>query len=187
MMAQAERTGAYAGLDAGGYGGKSLPYADDHFAGFVCVGSFGPGHAPPSTLKHLARVTRPGGYGVFNLIEASHEEQGFPAVMEALKAEGSWEIVHVTPPFLPFLLDEPELWVASPCCADAVSRAVFRWGRCPRRPSGDSPGIFWARRCIGRLKMHRACLGHGVQLDGRAVQRESAGKTALASHIQTGE
>jgi SAM-dependent methyltransferase len=110
MLAQAERTGAYAGLAQADMG-AGLPYADDHFAGFVCVGSFGPGHAPPATLRHLARVTRPGGYGVFNLGEATYKELGFPEVMDALKAEGAWEVVHVTPPFLPFLLGEPDLWV----------------------------------------------------------------------------
>jgi SAM-dependent methyltransferase len=110
MLAQAERTGAYAGLAQADMG-AGLPYADDHFAGFVCVGSFGPGHAPPATLRHLARVTRPGGYGVFNLGEATYKDLGFPEVMDALKAEGAWEVVHVTPPFLPFLLGEPDLWV----------------------------------------------------------------------------
>ncbi len=109
MMARAEKTGAYAGFEQADMG-AGLPYEDDHFAGFVCVGSFGPGHAPPSTLTHLARVTRPGGYGVFNLIEETYEEQGFPEVMDALAAEGVWEVVHKTPPFLPFLLGEPDLW-----------------------------------------------------------------------------
>ncbi|WP_397544282.1 methyltransferase domain-containing protein [Roseovarius salis] len=109
MIAQAERTGAYSGFEQADMG-AALPYADDHFAGFVCVGSFGPGHAPPETLRHLARVTRPGGYGVFNLLEASYKEQGFPQVMEDLTANGVWETVHVTPPFRPFLLGEPDLW-----------------------------------------------------------------------------
>lgn len=109
MIAQAKKTGAYAGFEQADMG-KHLPFADDHFAGFVCVGSFGPGHAPPSTLTHLTRVVRPGGYGVFNLIEATYEEQGFPQVMDQLSAGGTWEIVHKTPPFQPFLLGEPDLW-----------------------------------------------------------------------------
>ncbi|MEQ9258659.1 MAG: class I SAM-dependent methyltransferase [Roseovarius sp.] len=109
MMAQAEKTGAYAGFEQADMGAR-LPYVDDHFAGFVCVGSFGPGHAPPSTLTHLARVTRPGGFGVFNLLEHSYEAQGFPEVMEGLKASGKWEVAHITPPFRPFLLGEPDLW-----------------------------------------------------------------------------
>jgi len=109
MLALAEKTGAYAGLAQADIG-THLPYPDNHFAGFVCVGTFGPGHAPPETLSHLARVTRPGGYGVFNLIEATYEEQGFATMMERFSADGRWELAHVTPPFLPFLLAERDLW-----------------------------------------------------------------------------
>ena len=109
MMAIAEKTGAYEAFEQVDFG-QGLPFADDHFHGFVCVGSFGPGHAPPETLTHLARVTRPGGIGVFNLIESSYHAQGFPAVMEGLTRSAAWEVIGTTPPFLPFLLDEPDLW-----------------------------------------------------------------------------
>ncbi len=109
MMTIAARTGAYSGFHQADMG-NDLPFDDGQFAGFVCVGSFGPGHAPPSTLTHLARVTRPGGYGVFNLIEETYAEQGFPAVMDQLTEDGAWEVVNITPAFLPFLLDEPDLW-----------------------------------------------------------------------------
>lgn len=108
MVARAEKTGAYAGFELADMG-AGLPFDDGSFAGFVCVGSFGPGHAPPATLTHLARVLRRGGVGVFNLLEATYEEQGFPAVMEALAGD-AWEVMHTTPPFLPFLLAEPDLW-----------------------------------------------------------------------------
>lgn len=109
MMAQAAQIGAYRAFEQADMG-AALPFADDQFAGFVCVGAFGPGHAPPSTLTHLARVTRPGGIGVFNLLEETYVEQGFPPVMEALTASGAWEVIHTTPPFLPFLIAEPDLW-----------------------------------------------------------------------------
>lgn len=109
MMAIARGRRAYAELHEADFG-QGLPFADDSFAGFVCVGSFGPGHAPPVTLEHLARVTRPGGYGVFNLLEATYEEQGFAGVMQRLADSGTWEVVQVTLPFLPFLLSEPDLW-----------------------------------------------------------------------------
>lgn len=109
MLAVARETGAYARLEEADTG-VGLPFDDDAFAGFVCVGAFGPGHAPPVTLEHLARVTRPGGIGVFNLLDATWEEQGFPAVMKKLAASGSWEVIHTTPSFRPFLLAEPELW-----------------------------------------------------------------------------
>lgn len=109
MLARARRTGAYSGLQAADMG-ATLPWPDDHFAAFACIGSFGPGHAPPRTLDHLVRVTRPGGYGVFNLLEATWQAQGFAQVMERLAAEDKWQVVHVSPPFLPYLLAEPELW-----------------------------------------------------------------------------
>jgi SAM-dependent methyltransferase len=109
MLAQAARTGAYADLVEADMG-AALPYETDHFAGFVCVGSFGPGHAPPSTLDHLARVTRPGGFGVFNLLEHSYKEQGFPQVMEALSAKDTWRVVYSTAAFTPYLLAEPGLF-----------------------------------------------------------------------------
>ena len=109
MIAIARGRGAYERFAEADFG-KGLPFDDDSFAGFVCVGSFGPGHAPPVTLEHLARVTRPGGYGVFNLLEATYAEQGFPPVMDRLTATGAWEVVQVTDPFLPFLLSEPDLW-----------------------------------------------------------------------------
>lgn len=109
MLAAARETGAYDELHEADLG-QPLPFEDSSFAGFICVGSFGPGHAPPVSLENLARVTRPGGYGVFNLIEASYEDQGFPAVMDGLTKAGKWQIMHQSEPFLPFLLAEPDLW-----------------------------------------------------------------------------
>lgn len=108
MLAKARQLGLHDQLveaDAG----AGLPFEENTFAGFVCVGAFGPGHAPPVTLEHLARVTRQGGIGVFNLLEASYVSQGFPDVMQAL-AKDHWEVIHTTPPFLPFLIAEPDLW-----------------------------------------------------------------------------
>lgn len=109
MIEHARHTNAYEAFEEADMG-ASLPFDDDAFAGFVCIGSFGPGHAPPSTLEHLARVTRPGGIGVFNVIEASWEEQGFPQVLARLAETGAWEVVHETPMFRPYLISEPELW-----------------------------------------------------------------------------
>ena len=109
MLTAAGKTGVYEALHEVNLG-EGLPFEDDSFTGFTCIGSFGPGHAPPVSLTHLARVTRPGGFGVFNLIEAAFEEQGFPEVMDGLTAAGKWKIVQRSDPFLPFLLGEPDLW-----------------------------------------------------------------------------
>lgn len=109
MAEAAKRTGAYGAIEVANMA-ESLPFPDDSFAAFTCIGAFGPGHAPPASLNELARVTRPGGIGVFNLISATWEEQGFPEVIDALKAAGRWEQVQVSAPFRPYLLGEPELW-----------------------------------------------------------------------------
>ena len=109
MIAAARRTGVYADVTVANMA-TGLPFPDNAFAAFTCIGSFGPGHAPPESLRHLARVTRPGGIGVFNLLSATWESQGFPAVIDGLKAAGHWEEVEISAPFRPYLLAEPELW-----------------------------------------------------------------------------
>lgn len=108
MLAEARKRQLYQRLEEADTG-IGLPFEDNEFAGFVCVGSFGPGHAPPVTLEHLARVTQPGGIGVFNLLDATYVDQGFPDVIDRLAAT-TWDVIHTTPPFLPFLVAEPDLW-----------------------------------------------------------------------------
>jgi ubiquinone/menaquinone biosynthesis C-methylase UbiE len=108
MIDAARKTGAYAGFTQANMA-EVLPFEDDTFAGFTCIGAFGPGHAPPESLYELARVTRPGGVGVFNLLTASWEAQGFPRVIEALTSQGVCEEVEISRPFRPYLLAEPEL------------------------------------------------------------------------------
>lgn len=109
MLAAARATGNYAELVEAEMG-SGLPFADASFDGFVCVGAFGPGHAPPESLIHLTRVLRPGGFGVFNLLEATWKAQGFQSVLEALVDSGRVVIAQRSEPFLPFLLAEPDLW-----------------------------------------------------------------------------
>lgn len=109
MLEAAGKTGSYAELREANLG-IELPFEEGSFGGFVCVGSFGPGHAPPVSLANLVQVTRSGGYGVFNLIEATYEEQGFPEVFDQLAQSGKWQIMYKSEPFLPFLLGEPDLW-----------------------------------------------------------------------------
>ena len=109
MIAAARRTGAYAGFEQANMA-ERLPFEDGLFVGFTCIGSFGPGHAPPQSLRELVRVTRPGGVGVFNLLIATWEEQGFSRVIEDLTTEGAWQQVEISRPFRPYLLAEPDLW-----------------------------------------------------------------------------
>ncbi|WP_294611382.1 class I SAM-dependent DNA methyltransferase [Roseovarius sp.] len=109
MLEAAQRTGTYDALFEADMG-EGLPFEDDTFAGFTCLGAFGPGHAPPESLIHLSRVTRSGGIGVFNLLEATWKEQGFQSVLESLVDSGQVRIIQRSVPFRPFLLAEPDLW-----------------------------------------------------------------------------
>lgn len=108
MLAAAARIGAYAALDEADL--TALPYADGAFAGFIAMGATGPGHAPPAALAELARVTRPGGIGVFSLREDTYEGQGFAVAMAELAAAGTWRERHMTGAFRTYLLGEEQLF-----------------------------------------------------------------------------
>ncbi len=108
MLAAARARGVYDGL-AERRLGEALPEADGTYAAACCVGSFGPGHAPPESLFELARVTRSGGHVIFNTVEAHWEAQGFPAVFAALAEAGRWREAERSDPFRAYLLAEPEV------------------------------------------------------------------------------
>ncbi|QIE46985.1 class I SAM-dependent methyltransferase [Pseudohalocynthiibacter aestuariivivens] len=108
MIRMAEGTGAYAGFAEADMG-AGLPFDDAAFTGFTCIGSFGPGHAPPESLEHLMRVTCPGGIGVFNVIEATYKEQGFGQMIKSLEERGLLRVEERSRPFRAYLLAEPEL------------------------------------------------------------------------------
>ncbi|MEM8551490.1 MAG: class I SAM-dependent methyltransferase [Pseudomonadota bacterium] len=88
----------------------ALPFPDHTFAGFVCCGAFGPGHAPPEALEELVRVCEPGAVGVFTLREDTFRDQGFPVVMAALTERRQWHILEETRPARTYLLAEPKLF-----------------------------------------------------------------------------
>lgn len=108
MLRAARQTEAYGSLDKADL--TALPYPDGTFAGFICIGAFGPGHAPPEALDELVRVVRPGGIGVFSLREDTYEEQGFPEKVAALAEAGRWRVRHESRPLRTYLLAEPELF-----------------------------------------------------------------------------
>lgn len=108
MLSVARARGVYARL-AEQELGRPIPEPDGAFAAFCCFGAFGPGHAPTESLDELARVTRRGGVGVFNLVERSYVEQGFAAKIEAMTAAGVWRERERSPAFRAFLLAEPDL------------------------------------------------------------------------------
>lgn len=108
MLTVAQSTHAYASLTRARLG-DPLPYDADQFAGTLCIGSFGPGHAPPSSLRELVRVTRPGGMILFNVVEATWKDQGFPAVCDHLTRNGAWQQIEDSGPFRPYTIGEPDL------------------------------------------------------------------------------
>ena len=108
MLAAAESRGVYRRLFTQELG-KPIDLESDSVAAFTCIGSFGPGHAPPSSLDELVRVVRPGGVGIFNLVDRYYEELGFAAKMQELTEAGLWREKEVTRPFPFYLLAEPDL------------------------------------------------------------------------------
>ncbi len=109
MLEVAEATGAYADLIEARLGGQ-LPFDDDSFAGVLCIGSFGPGHAPPDSLVDLVRVARPGAPILFNVVEATWVEQGFPDELDRLESDGAWSLLEASDPFRPYAIGEQHLW-----------------------------------------------------------------------------
>lgn len=91
--------------------GKTLPWPDNHFAGFLSTGVFTAGHAPASALDELVRITRPGGHAVFTVRDVLLEDGGFRDVFRRLERAGRWKPVEESPPFRAFVLAEPDVLV----------------------------------------------------------------------------
>ena len=83
--------------------GTLLDFPTDHFDAVLCIGSFGPGHAPASSLDELIRATKPGGAFPFNI------PAGFASKSEELVAVGAWELVSVSDDFPPMPGGEPDV------------------------------------------------------------------------------
>lgn len=109
MLAVAARTNAYTQLRRQVLG-ERLEFSDNTFAGVLCVGSFGPGHAPPDTLDELVRVARPGSPVIFNFREDTWKAQGFEAKMRKISDAKLWSVVEEKGPFRPYIIGEPELF-----------------------------------------------------------------------------
>lgn len=91
--------------------GDTLPWSDGHFAAFLCTGVFTEGHAPASSLLELARITRPGGHGIFTVRDSVLETGGFRAVFATLVDSGKWRSVEESGWFRAFAITEPDVLV----------------------------------------------------------------------------
>ena len=109
MLAVAARTGAYAELKCQVLG-ERLDYPDDTFAGVLCIGAFGPGHAPSDTQDELIRVARPGAAIIFNLRDDTWKGQGFATKHQAVTDADRWTLLEDRGPFRPYTIGEPDLF-----------------------------------------------------------------------------
>ena len=89
--------------------GETLPWPDDHFAAFISAGVFTTGHAPASSLDELVRITRPGGYAIFNIRQAVFEENGFADKLAEQEKAGLVKPIEVSPPFAGFAYDKDDV------------------------------------------------------------------------------
>ena len=89
--------------------GVPLPEAEGHYRAVICVGSLGPGHAPPHCVAEFARVTGPGGHVVLAPRVDTYEAQGLRATLDDLTDAGVWSLEEVSPEFQPFQIAEPEI------------------------------------------------------------------------------
>jgi predicted TPR repeat methyltransferase len=96
MLAVARAKGVYAELKNQTLGAR-LDFADDSFAAVVSAGVLTTGHAPPSCLDELLRITRPGGYLIFTLSLLAYETGGFRSKLDALSAADRWRVIETTP------------------------------------------------------------------------------------------
>ncbi|ESR25277.1 class I SAM-dependent DNA methyltransferase [Lutibaculum baratangense] len=91
--------------------GERLGFADGRFAATIAIGVLTIGHAPPSSLDELLRVTKRGGLLIFSLPQPAYEEGGFKEKMAELDAAGAWQHVESTRPYrvLPGAANEGEM------------------------------------------------------------------------------
>lgn len=99
MLARAAKRNAYRTLKQQVLGAP-LDFPDDAFAATTCVGTLTVGHAPPSALDELIRVTRPGGPLIFTITDGAYDAGGFGRKLDALTAAGAWRPVYVTEPYI---------------------------------------------------------------------------------------
>ena len=110
MLALAQSRGSYKRLSKAELG-RPLPWPDGHFAAFLSTGVFTAGHAPASALDELARITRPGGFGIFTVRDVVLEVDGFRDKFDELREAGIWRPVEESAPFRAFAIAEPEVLV----------------------------------------------------------------------------
>lgn len=98
MLDQSAAKSVYASLQQMALGGD-LAFEDGRFSAVVSFGVLTAGHAPPSSLDEMIRITKPGGHVIFSLSNMVYEPLGFKEKLAALEADGKWREVERTPFF----------------------------------------------------------------------------------------
>ncbi len=88
--------------------GEPLEFPAHRFAAVVSIGVLTSGHAPPSSLDELVRVTTPGGLIVFSMRQDTYNEWGFKEKQQSLASAGRWRLLEVTASFQGLPTGEPE-------------------------------------------------------------------------------
>ncbi len=99
MLAKARAKGVYREL-ANMVLGEPLVFPDNRFAATISTGVLTVGHAPPTALDELIRVTRAGGYLIFTITTVACDQAGFAQKMQALEDRAMWQRREITPPYV---------------------------------------------------------------------------------------
>lgn len=108
MLEKAREKGVYGTLRRMTLG-ERLAFPDGAFDATLSSGVFTTGHAPPESLREIARVTRSGGHVIFSVRETAYLKGGFEEEQKSLEREGKWRTMEATGAFLSLPLGEPEV------------------------------------------------------------------------------
>ena len=86
--------------------GEPLDFPSNMFGATIVTGVFTEGHAPYSSFDELIRITKTGGFIVFNVRDDIYEDHGFRTKMERLEADGEWRLAEMSEKFRPFSISE---------------------------------------------------------------------------------
>jgi len=109
MIGQAEKKGIYRKFYEMRLG-EALDLPKDIFGAVIGIGVFTHGHAPPSALDELVRVTQPGGHIIYSIRPEVYQEDGYKEKHKTLEDKGFWRMVMVTEPFQAMPKGEPDFY-----------------------------------------------------------------------------
>ncbi|MHB9756927.1 class I SAM-dependent DNA methyltransferase [Streptomyces sp. BYX5S] len=94
MVAEARKTGIYRALTAGVDMNRGLKeFADDTYDVTVCCGVFTLGHVPPTGVRGLLRVTKPGGLVLMSTFSKYLQGTDFTEYVQRQADDGALKVV----------------------------------------------------------------------------------------------